>query len=134
MLSFNVNWLAILVSVVVNMVIGAVWYGAYATAWMHGIGKTQEQIQGNQSWRPYGVAMLNSLFMAFVLANVINWVGAPGLWAGILIGAIMWLGFTGLPFAANHAFEGRSLTLWWINAGTYLVGLVLMGAILGAWR
>lgn len=134
MLSFDLNWIAIILAVVANMVIGAAWYGLFANPWMAGIGKTREEIQENQDWRPYGVAVLNSFLMAFVLANVIAWSGATGLVGGLVTGLIMWVGFTGFAFAANHAFEGRSLGLWAINSGTYLVGLIVMGAILGAWR
>ena len=115
------------------MIIGAAWYGIFANPWLEGIGKTRGEVQENQSWRPYAVAILNSFMMAFVLANVIHWTGLTGLVNGLLAGAIMWLGFTGFTFAANHAFEGRSLILWLVNSGTYLVGLLVMGAILGAW-
>ena len=134
MLTLDVNWLAIVVCVVINMVIGAVWYGVLAEPWMKGIGKTREQIQENSSWQPYAVAVLNSFLMAFVLANVIAWTGSTGLLNGLIVGLFMWVGFTGFTFAANHAFEGRSLNLWLINSCTYLVGLLVMGAILGAWR
>ena len=133
MLTFDVNWLAIVVAIVANMIIGAAWYGILANPWLEGIGKTREEIQENQSWQPYAVAVLNSFLMAFILANVISWTGLTGLVNGLLAGLLMWIGFTGFSFAANHAFEGRSLQLWLINSGTYLVGLLVMGAILGAW-
>lgn len=134
MLTFDVNWLAILVAVVANMVIGAVWYGVLAEPWMAGIGRTREEIEADQSWMPYGVAVLNSILMAFVLANVIDWAGVTGWVNGLVMGILMWVGFTGFTFAANHAFEGRSATLWVINSGTYLVGLAVIGAILGVWQ
>lgn len=109
MLSFDLNWIAVIVAVVANMVIAAVWYGAFANPWMEGIGKTREEIQENQDWRPYGVAILNSFLIAFVLANVIAWSGATGLVGGLVTGLIVWLGFTGSAMASNHAFEGRPL-------------------------
>ncbi|HEX6303597.1 MAG TPA: DUF1761 domain-containing protein [Anaerolineales bacterium] len=134
MLSFDVNWIAVIVAVIANMVIGAAWFAVFANPWMQGVGKTRQEIEGDQDWRPYAVAVLNSFLMAFVLANVIAWSGATGLLGGLVTGLIMWLGFTGFTFAVNHAFEGRSLTLWAINSGTYLVGLLVMGMILGVWR
>ncbi len=134
MLTFDVNWLAIVVCIVANMVIGAVWYGVFAKPWMAGIGKTREDIEQNQSWQPYAIATLNSFLMAFMLANVLSWSGITGLVDGLVVGLYLWFGFTGFTFAANHAFEGRSLNLWSINSGTYLVGLLVMGAILGAWQ
>lgn len=133
-ITFDLNWLAILVAVIANMVIGAAWYGGFAEPWMAGIGKTRADIDEAQSWQPYAVAILNSLLMAFVLANVIHWIGVDTWLNGLLTGLLMWLGFTGFSFAANHAFEMRSFGLWGINAGTYMVGLAVMGAILGGWQ
>lgn len=134
MLSFSVNWLAVIVCAVANMIIGAIWYGAFANPWMTGIGKTREEIEENQSFVPFAIAIVNSFLMAFILANVIAWSGATGLVGGLLIGLFMWLGFTGFTFASNHAFEGRKTNMWFINSVTYLVGLLVMGAILGVWQ
>lgn len=36
--------------------------------------------------------------------------------------------------ALNYGFEARGITLWLINAGYVVVGLVISGAIIGAWR
>ncbi len=33
-----------------------------------------------------------------------------------------------------YGFEARGLTLWFINAGYVLIGLVLAGAIIGGWK
>ena len=134
MLAFDVNWAAIVVCIVVNMIIGAVWYGPlFGKRWMEGLGKTAEDIQSGPMWQPYLIAVINSFLMAFVLANAVAWSGATGVAAGLLLGLTVWIGFTGFTFAANHAFESRSLQLWSINAGIYLVGLMVMGAILAVW-
>jgi hypothetical protein len=135
MLTFAVNWLAVLVALIVNMVIGALWYGPlFGKRWMAELGFTTEDIQSGPMVPPYLIAILNSFLMAFVLANAIAWAGVTGILGGLLVGLLMWLGFTGFTFAANHAFEGRSLVLWAINSGTYLVSLLVMGAILAVWQ
>jgi hypothetical protein len=134
MLSFSVNWLAIIVSAVANMVIGAIWYGVFAEPWLEGIGKTRKWANENQRPTDYAIAFLNSLLMAFFLANVMAWADVSGFISGLLMGLFMWVGFTGFAFAANHAFEGRSFKLWGVNAGIYLVGLMVMGIILGLWQ
>lgn len=135
MLTLDVNWLAILVSMIANMVIGALWYGPLlGKRWMKELGLTMEDVESGQMWRPYAIAILNSFLMAFVLAHVIAWAGVTGIAGGLLLGLVMWVGFTGFTFAANHAFEQRSLQLWIINSGTYLVGLLVMGAILAVWQ
>ena len=134
MLSFSVNWFAIIVSAVANMIIGAVWFGVFAKPWLEGIGKTREWAEKNQRPTDYVVAVVNSLLMAFFLANVIAWAGVSGFAGGLMMGLFMWLGFNGFSFASNHAFEGRSIKLWAVNSGTYLVGLMVMGIILGLWQ
>jgi hypothetical protein len=100
---------------------------------MAGIGMTRQEIDENQNMGAYGVAVLNSFFMAFVLANVLRWAGVTELIDGLLVAVMMWFGFTGFTLAVNHAFEFRSLKIWLINSGIYLVGLVVMAAILTLW-
>ena len=134
MLTFDVNWLAVIVSAVANMIIGAVWYSVWAEPWLKGIGKTREWAEENQRPTDYVIAAFNSVMMAFFLANVMSWAGVSGLLSGLLVGLFMWLGFTGFSFAANHAFEDRSTLVWFINSGIYLVGLLMIGAILGLWQ
>ena len=135
MLTFNVNWLAILVCAFVNMAIGAVWYGPlFGKPWMEALGIKPEEASSSEMGKAYAVAVLNSLLMAFILANVITLTSTMGFGGGVLLGLMMWVGFTGFTFGVNHAFEGRSLQLWAINAGLFLVSLLVMGAILGVWQ
>jgi len=134
MLTFDLNWIAIAVLVFINMGLGAVWYGPlFGKPWMEATGIKMEDIEGKNMMPPYVVAILNSLFMAFMMANVIVWTGTASFGGGLLLGLLMWLGFTGLSFGVNHAFEMRSLYLWVINSGMYLVGLLIMGAVLAIW-
>ena len=134
MLTFNLNWLAVLVSAVANMVLGAAWYGILAEPWLEGIGKTRKWTEENQRPTDYIIAFVNSLLMSFFLANVLSWTGVTGLVGGLTMGLFMWLGFNAFSFAVNHAFEGRSFKLWAINSGVYLVGLLIMGVLLGLWQ
>ena len=134
MLTFDVNWIAIVVLMIVNMGLGAVWYGPlFGKPWMAATGIKLEDIEGKNMMPPYVVAIVNSFFMAFFMANIIAWTGTDSLGGGLLLGLFMWLGFTGFSFGVNHAFEMRSLHLWIINSGMYLVGLLIMGAVLAIW-
>ncbi len=53
---------------------------------------------------------------------------------GALTGATVAFGLVGGMLALNYGFEARGVTLWLINAGYALVGLVLAGAIIGGWK
>ena len=51
---------------------------------------------------------------------------------GMISGLFAWLGFVVTAMAVNNAFGGRSLLLTAIDAGHWLVVLLIMGAIIGA--
>jgi hypothetical protein len=50
------------------------------------------------------------------------------------VGVLVWIGFVGPITFMNYMFEMRSYTLFAINEFYPLAGLILMGAILGAWK
>ncbi len=136
-MSFQINWLAFVVSVVVYEGLGALWYSPIllGNQWMAEIGKTADEIQaeGGQG-RAFGIAVIGGVIIAFMLANVVDWLGASSLLAGALAGLWIWLGFVATTSATNSVYAGRTLRLWLIDTGYNLVGFVLMGAILGVWQ
>jgi hypothetical protein len=50
------------------------------------------------------------------------------------IGAVLWLGFVLTTWATENVFEVRAYALFAINTGFWLIGMVTMGAIVGAWK
>ena len=134
MLHFDVNWWAILVCIFLNMAIGALWYGPlFGKQWMAELGFTDDDIASGNPGKAYAMAFLNSFLMAFVMANVLSWATVSHVGNGVFVGLVMWLGFTGFSFGVNHAFENRSTKVWLINSGMYLIGLLVMGAVLTVW-
>jgi hypothetical protein len=132
--SVTVNYLAVLVAAIVNMFIGSIWYSkmAFADAWLKGIGKRMEDLQGARSG--YVLVFIGSLLMAWVMAHVVQWAGATSFWPGVLVGFYMWLGFALPTMGANMVFEMRPRNLMMINIGYPLVALLFMGGILAAWH
>jgi len=49
-------------------------------------------------------------------------------------GARVWLEFVAPVLGAQHVFEGRPLAYFGITAGYPLLGMLVMGAIVGAWH
>jgi hypothetical protein len=131
----DINWLAIIVSVVVLMVIGALWYSPmlFANSWMKIVGKKEEDLKGGAS-TGYVIAIIADIVMAYVLSHVVDYTGATTALAGAQAGFWMWLGFVAPTMVMNNVFEGRPTKLFWINAGMQLVGLLIVGAILAAWQ
>jgi uncharacterized protein DUF1761 len=128
----HINYLAVVVAAVLNMAVGALWYSPllFAKQWLAATGKKD---MGNPG-PGYAITTLGSLVMALILAYVAGQVDATTFGAGVKIGLIAWAGFVATTYAANYVFEGRSLKLYAINTGYFLVTLVLMGGLLAAWH
>jgi hypothetical protein len=53
---------------------------------------------------------------------------------GIKVGLLLWLGFIFTSWSTEYAFEVRPLSLLGINAGFWILGVIVMGAIVGGWK
>jgi len=131
-----INHWAVLVAAVVFFAIGAAWYNIFSKPWLDGIGKTIDQItkENGGSPLPYVVGFLAIVVMCYTLGWIVQKGMTPSAGNGALTGATVAFGIVGAALALNYGFEARGLTLWLINAGYVFVGLVISGAIIGAWR
>jgi hypothetical protein len=131
-----VNHVAVLVAAVVFFAIGAVWYTVFSVPWLAGIGKTVEQLMKDNggSPAPYIVGFLAIVVMCYTLNWIVQRGLEPSAGSGALAGATVAFGIVGATLALNYGFEARGVTLWFINAGYVLIGLVITGAIIGAWK
>ena len=82
----------------------------------------------------YGTALVSAAVMATAISCVTQLTGPQTALRGIKVGALLWLGFELTSFSTEYVFEVRPWSLLGINAGFWLVGMVIMGAIVGAWK
>ncbi len=130
------NHLAVIVAAIVFFGIGAGWYTFFSGPWLAGIGKSAEQLMKDGGGTPAVMAagFAAILVMCYTLAWIVQRGLQPSAGSGALTGATVAFGIVGAMLALNYSFEARGLTLWLINAGYAFVGLVIAGAIIGAWR
>jgi len=50
------------------------------------------------------------------------------------VAALLWLGCVMTTWATEYAFEVRTYKLFAINTFFWLFGMIIMGAIVGAWK
>jgi hypothetical protein len=137
----DVNYLAILVSSVLSMVLGSIWFGPlFGKQWMKLMKFTKESMSGMNSsemGKLYGLQFLGSLIMNFVLAHNLvfasSYLGESGISAGLQTGFWTWLGFFVPATLAGFLWEGKSFKLWVLNQGYYLVLLLTSGVVLALW-
>jgi len=129
----GVSYLAIVIAAVAAWLAGAVWYGVLAKPWVAAQGKTMEQFKAEQAaYAPFVIVFVAELVMAWMLAGVLGHLGQVTARGGVISGLFLWLGFVVTTLCANYAFGGRSLKLAAIDAGHWLLVLLVMGAIIGA--
>jgi len=138
----GVSYLAVFVAAVAGWLLGAGYYMALAKPWVAAHGRTMEDFKreaeaskGTQAaWMPYLLAFVAELVMAWVLAGLMAHLG-PGqvtIWNGIVSAAFVWLGFVATTVAVNNMFGMRKAALSVIDGGHWLVVLIVMGGIIGA--
>jgi len=121
-----VSWVAVLVAAVAHIILGYLWYMPMV------FGKRWEAASGKMlpTGMPAPMTMVYMVVAALLAATgMALWFSAGDLTHGIISGALVWLYFVAPVSAAAIFYEGRSWMWWVITAGYWLVGLMLMGAI-----
>ena len=132
----TINYWAVLVSGVVCMVIGSLWYSPllFAKLWCKSAGVTESDMKGANMGQAYVLMFLGSLVMSWTLAHLIAYAGMGTVTGGAVMGIVIWGGFMLTSSLASPLFERRSWMLYVINNLYHLVQLVAVGAILGSWH
>jgi Protein of unknown function (DUF1761) len=129
------NYPAVVVAAVAYWALGGIWYGVlFNKPWMALEHISVEQAQSVSPVIPYIVSFLLELLIAYSLAQLCIWRNANTVGRGASIGVLVWIGFVGPIAFMTYMFEMRPRLLFAINEFYPLAGLVLMGAILGAWK
>lgn len=134
----EINVLAVIVAAIVSMVIGSIWYSPllFGNIWMKlsdiKFSKDKKEQQA-MMLRSYGLGVVSSLVLAYVLARFIQLFEADTAAAGAEIAFWAWLGFIVTTQFGAVLWEGRSYKVFLIGAGNMLVTLVSMGVILAVW-
>ena len=131
---FDVNWLAVLVAALVKFAIGGVWYSpvAFGPRWGAIVGVSPAAFR-TRMVSAMITDLLAGLVLAWVLANVLKFTGAVGLIPGARVSFFLWLGFVATPLLSTTIYEGRPIALFAINGGYWLVSMLIMGGLIGAW-
>src|SRR5262249_52477760 len=127
----SVNYVAILAAAIAAWLAGAGWYRVFGKTWMAAWGITAEMKQANMqrpgAFLPFIYAFAAEVIMAWVLAGVLFHVSGTqtSVRAGIISGALCWLGFVITTTLVNYSFARRDNRLLLIDGGHWLLVLVL---------
>lgn len=135
----GINYLAILIAAVIGWLSGAAWYSALGPRWVAAQGKTMEEFKARQaairgtpaSWLPFALAFVADLVMAWVLAGMVGHLGTVAIRSAVISALFAWVGFIATTMLVNYSFSGRNYALVAIDAGHWLIVLLLMGVVIG---
>lgn len=159
----EINFLALIAAAISTLITGFIWYNpkVFGNAWMHEAGLTTEKLKGGNMLKIFGLTILLSFFIAFVLQffvihqfSIMELVGGdpsaakPSYEAfisdygtafrtfrhGALHGFMTGL-FLAFPIIAiNSLFERKSWKYICINSGYWIINFIIMGGIICGWK
>lgn len=120
----------IAVAALINLAIGYLWFSrfVFGMAWMH-------HYKVSKSYLKEGVAgrIIYGFILSFVMAYVLMFFERhlqTSFSDGFIVGFLVWLGFV-LPLQFSEViWKKTAMSIFLINTGRQLLGLVLMGGIL----
>ena len=130
------NYLAIAVAAIACFLFEGGWYSIFLQPWLNGIGRTNEWLMStsvNPAFQ-FAVALVAEAIIAAAISCLTQLTGPQTWQRGIKVAVMLWLGFVLTTLSTEYVFEVRPWSLLGINAGFWLLGMILMGAIVGAWK
>lgn len=133
----EINFLAVVVAAIANMILGAIWYSpaVAGTQWMKLIGLTKADMEKAkpQMGKLYALGFLGSLVMSFVLAHLLDLVAAMDMSDAWQLAFWVWLGFVATTQLNRVTWGGKPKELWVLDNVYYLATLGVMSTILILW-
>jgi len=130
-LSWDINWLAVLIAVVAFQIVGFLWYGPlFGARWRAAMGISESDAASPGA--ALVVGLVCSIVSAIALALLLTLGDDPDVQLGIALGALVGVGFIAATMVMHAAYEQKDQTVLWVGISYQVVGTIVMGAILGA--
>lgn len=134
----NVNVWAVIISVVISMVVGMLWYSnfLFGKTWrtLMGVSDVEAAEGSKKMWKPMSINFVASLIMFFVLGRALFLSGTMSTAGSVSLAVLLWLGFIACTMIGMVLWEKKPWNLYFIVAGYHLVNLILAGLVFGAFN
>ncbi|HET6654858.1 MAG TPA: DUF1761 domain-containing protein [Gammaproteobacteria bacterium] len=132
----NFSYVHALVAGVFGFVLGAIWYApfTFGPLWLRYNGAALDTLASGGRLQRYLIALISSLVQAFVLAIVLAAATSePELGIALVLGFLLWLGFTAAPSLADSLLSRRPMAGWAVDIGHRLLVTLGIAFVLGVW-
>lgn len=132
----SMNIWAVLVCIVFNMILGALWYSPvlFGNIWLNLIGLKAEDISKEDANKSMKFAIIPAALSILFLWLMLSFVNAQTLGDAVITGSLISAGFIGMSAFNLVLFESRSLGLSLINVGYSFVAFNVASVILTIWK
>lgn len=132
------NFLAVLAAAAATFFLGSLWYTIFfGYLWRKLHGYSDERMREMQAKRPmpvfFGILIVCYLIAALVMAAILVVFRIETAFEGAMLGFVLWIVVAAVEMT-GHAASDRHIGIYLIDVSYQLIYLVMMGAILGAWR
>ncbi len=133
----DLNYLAIAAAGAAKFALGGLWYSPllFKQPWLAAMKFSEEELAKakGQGAPVLAITFVVGFVQAFALAVVLKAIKSDCVGCAVGTAMMLSVAFAAVPIGINYLFERRSLRFFLVNAGYDLVGMVIAGAILGAW-
>ena len=133
----RVHYGAVVVAGIAMWIVQACWYIAFGNQWAMAVGFTPDQManaKANPSFYPYIISLIANCVIAYMLSMIMVRTGGASIGHGLRTAFALWMGFVATILLTNYSFEMKPFSLFVINGGSSLVGMLVEGVIVGAWK
>ena len=135
-LSHSLNYPAVLVAAIANMVIGAVWFmpAVFGNRWMRYTGLTSEGIADTpHMWASYLGSFVGSVLVSYAVARIAAYAAAESVADAAILMLLIWAGLVLVPLSDEALWERRPAGLFALVGARWFVALAVISAILALW-
>jgi hypothetical protein len=126
----GIDWIAVVVALLANMVFGMIWYNkrAMGSMWMKDVGMSEDQLREGNLPLIYGsmiaLLVITNVFIALVVNNI-----GGGFEEGLVVGAILGFGIAAANAIPHHSFAQQPWRLAIMNAVNTGVAITMSGQL-----
>lgn len=135
----QINWLAVATAAFATFMLGGIWYQPlFGKLWVQLQGFTPEQVAAMRAKRPppvfFGGMIACYFVLAVIVAILVVALNVRSINGGLTLGLLLWLGPTSAVAFTGWLASDKPIGVFWIDASYQFIYMLMMGAILSAWR
>lgn len=132
----DLNVLAMVVAWFINVGLGAFWYSpaGFGKYWSKLSGVDMMKMPKDAANKAIVSVAISAIVQTVALAVMINSLNVETIANAVVVGLLLWAGFTAATAVGNNLYSRLSWKFWWLNASFFLIVTVVNSAIFVAWK